>query len=364
MMRNSLSKLLAAAIIAVAVSITGCSSSETPPFGGRRDTPVPVNVALPSGGAVTGITASGRLESIRSAVVSTRIMGNITHIYVKVGDKVSAGQLLAAIAGQDIEAKKAQTDAQIAAASAALENAQKDFDRYSNLYARQSATASELDNATLRFHNAQASLQAAQQARNEVIASLAYTQLRAPIAGVVTQKSADEGSMASPGMPLLTIEQGGDLQVSAGIAESDIDHVRSGARALVTIPSIGVRAEGVVTQISVSSIQTGGRYMIKISLPAAARKGLYAGMIVNVLIPGTARTDTGGILVPLSALVFNDQLTGIYTVSNSSTAMLRWIRTGRTYGDKIEVLSGLGPDEAFILRAERKLYNGVPVRQQ
>ena len=74
----------------------------------------------------------------------------------------------------------------------------------------------------------------------------------------------------------------------------------------------------------------------------------------------TKTTKSDKILVPESALVTQGQLTGIYTVSNN-VAILRWIRTGKSFGNQVEVLSGLSADEKYIVSAEGKLYNGAKV---
>lgn len=365
--------LLSSLVIPVVLLLAGCSGGQQPEAGENKDSAVAVTISRPSGARADGIMASGQVEAAQSVAISTRVMGAITRIYVKVGDKVNRGQLLATISGEDLAAKRAQTDAQIAGARSDVENAHKDLDRFTTLFSRQSATASELDNVTLRYDAAKSRLEAALQMRNEVDASMAYTRLTAPFAGVVTQKLADEGSLANPGMPLLTVDQSNILQVSATVAEADISKIRTGDKAAVEIKSTGSKAIGVVTQISASSAATGGQYLVKISLPADAQKGLYAGMYVNVFITGGASAggDKGQaptrenetILVPLSALVQNDQLTGLYTVSSAHTALLRWVRTGKTAGDKVEILSGLGPDEPFIVRAAGKLYNGAPVKE-
>ena len=76
------------------------------------------------------------------------------------------------------------------------------------------------------------------------------------------------------------------------------------------------------------------------------------------------QTENALVLVPKEALVYKGQLTGIYTVSQNKTAMLRWLRLGRDYGNQIEVLSGLSTDESYIVSAEGKLYNGVKVTIQ
>lgn len=350
--------------VLLSLSGTGCSGDPKPAATGIRQTPIIVITARPSQSNADGVTTSGQVEAIRSASISTRLTGTITHVYARVGDKVAQGQLLATINSEDIAAKKAQADAQIAGAQASLDNARKDFDRYNVLFSRQSATASELDNASLRYHAAISNLEAVQQIKKEVEASAAYARLTAPFTGVITQRLMDEGSLATPGSPLLTIEEGAGMRVNAAIAESDISRIKKGDSAQIDIKSTGLRSTGVITEISTSSI--GGQYTIKISLPANMHQSLYSGMYVNVFIP-VKKSPAGvnaQVLVPGSALVEKDQLTGIYTISNSHTALLRWIRTGQRSGDMVEILSGLNANEPFILSASGRLYDGAPVQEK
>jgi RND family efflux transporter MFP subunit len=347
----------------------GCSGNEPTAAGEKKEDPIAVTIAHPSQNSSAGITASGQVEAVNTASISTRLMGTITGIYVKVGDKVRQGQLLATISSDEISAKQAQADAQIAGAQADMENAQKDLARYKVLFSRQSATQTELDNVTLRSQAAQSRLEAARQMRREVDASGTYARLMAPFSGIVTQKLVDQGSLALPGATILTVEERDGLRVNAIISESDISRVQSGDKAEITIKSTGLTTTGLVTQISVSSIATGGQYMAKIDLPREAQKSLYSGMYANVYIPlkegntdgATTRGSNESIWVPATALVQKDQLTGIYTVSNMHTALLRWVRTGKKAGDRVEILSGINAGESFISDAFGKLYNGVPV---
>jgi hypothetical protein len=85
---------------------------------------------------------------------------------------------------------------------------------------------------------------------------------------------------------------------------------------------------------------------------------MYAKITIEVSKPGTGNYN---VIVPVSAIVERDQLSGLYTISENQTALLRWVRLGKNHGDQVEVLSGLGDNEKFILTAEGKLYNGVPV---
>jgi len=365
---ENIKTLVLSILLAGIIALAGCSGVASP-HTEINDSAVIVSIAKPCKVHSDGITASGQVEAVHSASISTRLMGTITRIYVKVGDKVRQGQLLATISSEDIAAKKAQIDAQTAGARADLDNARKDYDRYYVLYNKQSATASELDNATLRVAAARSRLENTQQMHREVDAFDAYARLTAPLTGVVTQKLADEGSLAAPGVPILTVEQNNQLRVNATIAESDITRILTGDKAELEIRSGGIKTTGIVTQISISSIATGGQYQVKIDLPQDIQHRLYAGMYVSVFIPDkpsphqgtTSPAQSASVFIPGSALVEKDALTGVYTVSNMHTALLRWIRTGKRAGDKVEVLSGLDGNESFIVSASGKLYDGVPV---
>ena len=328
-----------------------------------NEKPVAVTLSTISEATQPAILASGVVEAAQTASISTRVMGRITNIFVKAGDRVSKGQLLASVWDEDIKAKRAQTDAMIAEAEGAYAAAQKDYSRFNNLYNQQSATAKELDNVTLQDNSAKARVVAARQIRTEVNANLSYSSLTAPFTGVVTQKLADVGSIANPGMPILTIEQDETFQVSASIAESDISNIHLGDVANIQIKSTGKFFDGKVIQINPSSQFTGGQYIVKISIPEKTKKDPYAGMFAGVTIPvkDAWQVKNNAVLVPLSAIINRDELTGIFTVSVNNTALLRWIRLGKTYDDKVEVISGLSKNEKFIHSSESKLYNGAPV---
>ena len=97
-------------------------------------------------------------------------------------------------------------------------------------------------------------------------------------------------------------------------------------------------------------------------------KEILSGMFVNVQFP-TAKTETTTVksdvvMVPESALVKQGQLTGIYTIGSGNMAILRWLRIGKTFGNQVEVLSGLSADEQYIVSAEGKLFNGAKVSVQ
>jgi RND family efflux transporter MFP subunit len=346
--------------------ISSCSSNEKKETKAGTDTAILVTVSQPSADEQQGLSVSGQIEAGQTANISTRVMGYITKLNVKVGDHVNKGQLLATISNDDILAKRAQTDAMIAEAEAGYKNAQKDYERFNNLYKQQSASAKELDNVSLQYSSAKSRLEATKQMRNEVNATLNYTSLTAPFAGTVTQKLMDAGSMANPGMPILTIEQSGSYQVSAAVPENSISQISQGVEVTVTISAVNKEIKGIVSQINQSSQYTGGQYLIKVHIADNEKQGLFAGMYANVSIPvkqspkSTAGDDQ--VMVPVSCIEYRDQLTGLYTIGSNNTALLRWIRLGKTAGNKVEVLSGLAAHEQFIVSADGRLFNGAAVK--
>ena len=387
---------------------------------------IPVKVAGNSGNSNSPyVTASGKIESENSANLSTRMMGYVTKVNVKVGQNVSAGQLLVSINNTDLQAKKAQVDASITQATAGYNNAKKDYDRFVNLFAQQSASQKELDDMTARYEMAKAGLEAAKQMRNEVMAQFSYSNITAPFSGTVTNTFVKEGDMANPGMPLVSIEGASRLQVTAMVSESDISNVKNGMPVKINVKSLNKEVAGKVSEVSLSAKNTGGQYLVKVTLdkmdkeilsgmfvnvqfPTAKKvatavksinkevagkvsevslsakntggqylvkvtldkmdKEILSGMFVNVQFP-TAKIETTAVksdvvMVPESALVKQGQLTGIYTVGSGNVAILRWLRIGKTFGNQVEVLSGLSADEQYIVSAEGKLFNGAKVSVQ
>ncbi len=305
------------------------------------------------------LTASGKIEAVNSASLSTRMMGFVNKVHVNVGQKVSKGQLLISINNSELSAKQAQTSAGITEAQAAFNNAEKDYQRFQNLFAENSATQSELDNQRARFEMAQARLEGAKQMRNEVQSQFAYSDLRAPFDGVITSKLIDEGDMANPGVPLISVEGPGSFEVAASVPEGEISKIKSGAKVQVLIKSLEVTLPGIVTEVSSSARNTGGQYSVKVVLDKTDAN-ILSGMYATVQFPVEKTGDaTSAVLIPTESIVHRGELTGIYTVSQSNTAILRWLRLGRSVGDNVEVLSGLSADEKFIINAEGKLFNGA-----
>lgn len=341
-------------------TLYSCSSSDK--LEDKDKTIVKVEAYSPGQSTNEGFYLSGEVTAKQTANISTRMMGYINKIYVKPGDKVASGQLLVSISSDDILAKKAQVQAMITEAEAAAKNAQRDYERFKTLLNQNSVSDKELENVALQNTSMNAKVQIARQQMNEVNAMLSYTNIRAPFSGVVTQKMVDEGSMANPGMPILTIEQNGELQVIASIPENYIQYVKVGDVAKMELKSLGASIDGKVSELSPSAFRTGGQYSMKLAIDTKDKENIRPGMYVNILIPNkTSENITSKIMLDKSSIVYRDQLTGVYVIDDQSQANLRWIRLGKTIGNQVEVLSGLSQNDKIVSKAEGKLYNGVKV---
>ena len=275
-------QIILSGLIGVSV-FSACSSKNNQQM---TDSPVNVEVYSPSVAQEGGMFVSGTVAARQNAVISTRVMGFVEKILVRQGESVKAGQLLMVINSDDLKAKKAQAEAMMAEAQAAARNAQRDYERYQALHAKKSVSDKELENMELNRISMESKLQMARQSLNEVNAMLAYTYIKAPFSGVVTQKMIDEGSTANPGMPLLSMEQTGEMDIRASVPENYISHVRVGDSVKVDIKSLGRQMEGVISEVSPSSALTGGQYGIKIALRPEDKEQLRAGMYAGIHLPG------------------------------------------------------------------------------
>lgn len=351
------------ALLAVSVFLHSCSKSNKISDHVKSD-PVAVSTLLPVTITDRQFIISGIVESLQKAEISTRMMGYINRINVKVGDNVSKGQLLAVIESSDIKARQAQAEAMVAEGEAALANAQRDYDRFTQLHQQKSASDKELENVRLQFLSATARVEAAQQMRNEALAMQTYTNITAPFAGAITQKYADAGGIANPGMPLLSIESDNGFQITASVPEIEIASVAKNQLVEVTIPSINKSFKAAISEISNSSLHSGGQFLVRVNIPDSLKKSLMSGQYANIALTTTQKNLSQSdisVRVPVSSIVYKEQLTGLYTISTYNTALLRWVRLGKQFGDQVEVVSGLGANERFILSSSGKLWNGAPV---
>jgi RND family efflux transporter MFP subunit len=178
-----------------------------------------------------------------------------------------------------------------------------------------------------------------------------------PIRGLVTEKRTEAGSMAVPGMPLLTVESAAAFQAEIAVDESLSGRLKIGAPVFVSIEALNRQTTGKITEILPAVDPLSRSFTAKVSVSGP---GLRTGLYANVRIPKGKKQV---LLAPRAAIVEKGQLTGVYAVDGQGIVTYRLVRTGREYDGRLEVLSGLKPDDRIIVGGMEKAVDGGVVEK-
>lgn len=373
-------RLLAAggAVLIGSTTLVACAPAREPASPDSASTTT-VRVATVAASDVTDMLEAGGIVQARTtATLTARILAPVQEIRVAPGDRVRAGQLLLTLDGRDLsaQARSAQAMALAAtqgataaaaeerAAQASLALARATHDRVSALHTKKSATAQELDaatealrgaearvaSATARAQQAAALVEGAGAAHEAIQITGSYTRITAPFDGLVTGTMVEVGNMASPGAPLLRVEDTQAFRLEVRVDESRLGSIAPGAGVDVLLDgSEGERrtAKGVVSEISRAVDADARAFLVKIALPDSG--GLRSGMFGRARFPGAGRRV---LIVPASAVVRRGQVTSVF-VADRDIARLRLVHVR---GE--EVLAGLSEGETVIVEPAADLRDG------
>jgi RND family efflux transporter MFP subunit len=278
---------------------------------------------------------------------------------------IDPAQSKAALEGA--QAALAASEHQLAAAQTQQRLAEETLARYDKLFQRKSVSPQEYDEVKARAQAAAASADAAQAERSQANAAvsqaqsgLAYTSIRAPFNGVVTERRADPGALATPGVPIMTVESIGRFRLEATVDEANLRFVKMGGNVPVSLDAYpGESLTGKVTQILPAADPASRTFLVKIELPAAkvVRSGLFGRAQF-------ARGERTAILIPNSAVVRRGALNGVFAIGQDNIATLRYVTVGNAVGDRVEVLSGISPNEVVISSPGDRELGGKKVEVQ
>ncbi len=290
--------------------------------------------------------ASGLAMPVERAVLSTKLMGSVTRVLVREGDRVARGALLAEVDARDVEAKRVQVAASIRAAEAVHEDALTQAARFRALYADSAATRYQLDQVETGLARAEAGLNAARAAGAEVEAVGDYAEIRAPFPGLVTRRHVDPGAFVAPGVPVVEVQQDDRLRLGVTAPPSAARGLRRGQvlEAIIEGRPAHATIEGV--------FPAGAGAVYTINAVVANPAGEFpAGGAATLRVPqGERRT----ILLPAAALHREGDLTGV-RIQTPAGAELRFVKVAGQDADGgaspalVEVLSGLVPGDVILL---------------
>ena len=300
----------------------------------------------------------GTVRATQTSQVSSQVMSNIVEIRAHEGDRVKGGQVLAILDDAQSRSGTDQAMAAVTAAEKDLSAADSDLalagatlKRYQELYEKKSVSPQEFDEIKARYQSAEARRDMAQAGQAQANAGLAqartslgYTRIRAPFAGEVTEKRADAGMLASPGMPIFTVEDTRRYRLEVTVDESELGFVRIEQVSPVTIDALrNAQLSGKVVEIVPAADPASRSFLVKVELPADSR--LRSGLFGRARFPSGERP---ALLIPQVSVVERGQLQGIYVLDANQIASLRYVSLGQSAGEQIEVLSGLQDGEKLV----------------
>jgi RND family efflux transporter MFP subunit len=310
-------------LLLLTLALAGCERATTPPVADLP--PVKVQTVAVQSQKVPDIyEVVGTVRPKIGATVSPKVMATILQIPVKPGDVVKAGDVLAQLDDRELRA--------------AFERAQADYDRYKKLMEQGVSTAAEFQNAEERYRVAKA--------------ALSYTSITAPYDGIVADKLCEIGDLAVPGKPLFAVEQPTDYRLEAYVPERYGSAVPVGATVHIIVEAIGGECDATVGEVIPANDPVSRSFLIKVDLHR--RKPLKSGLFGRAQIVVGERS---GLFAPKTAVRERGQLAFVF-IAQDGRARMRLVKTGKSTGDKLELLAGVEAGEALIVSAEGELTDG------
>jgi RND family efflux transporter MFP subunit len=325
------------ALTVVAVSCHPSEKPEPPTQAVAKVRLAPQQAGLGAGWVVATLSATQR------AVLSTRMAASVKKVHVSEGQHVAAGALLVSLSDDDLQGG-------LRAAEAAQGSAEAHFKRIENLMKQNASTAAELDMARTALAQAQAAVASAK-------ANIAYTQIRAPFAGIVQARRVNEGDFVGPTMPLVELEGQGAMELVGSVSESE-------ARGLKLGQNLGFEVEGSHGEAVITGLSTGGdpishRGTLRARITKAGLS-LRSGAFARIRLPNAAApTEAPERFIPDSARVLRGELNGVF-VAREGKAELRWLSLGEPQGDRFPVRAGLDKDDP-VIDSPGDLKDGQPI---
>ncbi|HYL03763.1 MAG TPA: efflux RND transporter periplasmic adaptor subunit [Steroidobacteraceae bacterium] len=328
-------------VAGLALALAGCGGARAPP---APSAPPPLaTVAVQAERTPLERRLDGVIEAVNQGTVAAQTSGRVAAILYDVNDFVPAGAVIIRLRSTEQHAGLAQAEAALSEATARETEAQTRYRRLADMYERKVVPKATLDEATANREAAVARLAAARAGLTSAREGVAYTEIRAPYAGVVTRRLVQVGESVGPGTPLMSGLSLQFLRVTVDVPQSIVDQVRRIRQAAVYIGERRIEATHVTIFPEASAPSS--TFRARLELPENATD-LYPGMFVKVgFVTGTAQR----LLVPAAALVERSEVAAVYVVDQHGRAAMRQVRPGDRFGDRIEILSGLVPGEHVAL---------------
>jgi membrane fusion protein (multidrug efflux system) len=337
---------LAVAALAGALA-SGCGGKgKDKADGEEKETAVPVETQpLKRAEMIAVYSGTAPIEAHEEAVVVAKVGGEVRQIYVEEGDAVQPGQMLARLDGDRLRLTLAQTDAN-------LRKLERDYKRTLELADKGLVPKSTAENTKFDLDALRAGYESARLELN-------YTEIRAPIRGVISLRNVKVGNTIGPNDPTFTVTDLDPLVAYVHVPEKEFRKIAPGQNAEVVVDALsGERFVGTISRISPTVDPQTGTFRARVEVPDASRR-LKPGMFARVNIVYERRQDA--LQLPRSAILDADGAQSVFVVADGK-AEQRTIRTGLSNGGWVEVLEGLQGTEQVVTVGQAGLKTGTLVK--
>lgn len=293
--------------------------------------------------ADNGLSWQGVVRSRLAAKIAPKLNARILEITVHPGDKVKKGDVIARLDDRDLRAAYQAASAAHSAAQAQAAQASADEKRTVELYEKQAATRQSYDAGIAQAKAARAMVGQAAGAAQQAKVMLGENVLYAPFDGVIGERLQEPGDMGLPNQPIVSLYKPDDLRLEASIASHCAASVKLGMAVRVRFDTHQQAVSATIDEMSPEIDPQTHTQDIKVKLPKI--EGLQHGQFGWLELGCETAQPT--LMIPVTAVIRYGQLEAVKVVEGQRLTT-RHIRTGKTYGEQIEVLSGLHEGETLL----------------
>ena len=308
-------------------------------------------------------TARGGLE----AKLSFKVSGTLDKIYIKVGDRLRQGQIVAKLDPRDYALQVQRAEASLARSKATARNAAADYTRVRALYENRNASRTDLDEARAGAEASRAEVSSTRKDLELARLQLAYTKLVSPAACSVATVPVEVNENILANVSTITeVICGSRLEVEVSIPEVFIARVKKGSTVEVTFDAIpGLRFSAIVTKVGVASGQTATTFPVTVQLQQNI-PGFRSGMAADVTFHFKSKKGRARILVPPVAVGEDREGRYVYVVETTEDGFglvhRKPVTVGELTAEGLEILDGLSDGERLVTAGVRRLHDGRKVR--
>ncbi len=309
---------------------------------------------------------SGIAKSGVEAKLSFKVPGTIDNVRVKVGDKVSGGQVLISLDAKNYELQVQQAEAALSQVRAQLQKADADYERVRSLYENSNASKSDLDAVRAAYESSEAVQKAAEKNLELAKLQLSYTKLRAPSTGAIASVDVEVNENVSVGRPVVMLTSGSDIEVEVTIPEVLISQIKAGDKVQVSFDALpGENYSGMVSEVGIAAVGFATTYPATVKLTNASPQ-IRSGMAAEVALNFKTPSNKDRIIVPSIAVGEdrNGRFVFVAQLTNGDTAIVKKVEvtTGDIISEGMEVFSGLAEGDLVVTAGVSKIIPGQKVK--